>query len=60
MDNDHIVRNGRSYRYDADFDVYRAEPEPVDPAQRILAALVLLILTIIVSVALYFSPHYPR
>jgi hypothetical protein len=59
MDNDHIVRNGRSYRYDADFDVYRAAPEPVDPAQRILAALVLLILTI-VAVAIYFSPHYPR
>ena len=58
MDNDHIVRNGRSYRYDADFDVYRAAPEPVDPAQRILAAVILLIL-IIVSVGLYFLPHYP-
>ena len=41
---------------DADFDVYRAAPEPVDTAQRILAALVLTV----VSLGLYFSPHYPR
>jgi hypothetical protein len=56
---DIIERGGRLYQYDADFDIYRAVPEPAS-VRDVVAPVIVLAVLLIVSLIVYCLPHYPR